>query len=137
MASSYAIQLEGGDKLAALLDADKLLEKPVKDLLKAIGQQGKAAAKIGAPRGKTGGLSRSIGYRVSTKARWVSINSRDKRMIVTPGHGSSSLGRFLEFAKKYGHIGWLRTIVELEFGRLNNLLNNCADAIEARWKSGR
>lgn len=133
---TYSVKLEGAERLIKLLDADALLAKPIKNALKAVGAMGKAEARSRAPRGKTGGLVRTIGYKVSSKPRWVAITSKDPRMIRTPGHGVSSLGRFLEFSPKHGRQGWLMNSMLAVQQRLSGILRTAADEIEATWRRG-
>jgi len=131
---TYSVKLEGADRLMNLLKGDALLAKPIKNALKAVGQMGKAEAKAHAPRRHTGGLVRTIGYKVSSKPRWVAITSKDPRMILTQGHGVSSLGRFLEFSPKHGHKGWLMNAMQAVSGKLSAVLNQAAGEIEAAWR---
>ncbi len=127
MAGGYVVKLEGGEALSKLLNGEKLLNPPLKDLLKAVGMQGKAAAKQSGPR-RSGKLVSSVSYRVASKPVWV-------RVDVTAKRGSVSYPRILEFSAKHHHKSWFKNTVEKEVGNLRGLLNDCAKAIEGRWKS--
>lgn len=127
MASGYAIQLEGVDHLRRVLNADHLITKPVRKALGEIGKVGKTEAKGDAPR-RAGKLSQSIGYRVDSKARYVSIQVAAKR-------GSVNYPRILEFSPKHHHKGWLMSALRDVSRWAGGVINNLASDIEASWKS--
>ena len=135
MATSYGITLEGGKRIINLMASDDLLVKPVKNMLKAVGMKGRDVARSAAPRGRTGGVAKHIGYRVTKKG--VAIRAYDPRLVHSKGHGTSNLSRFLEWSTKHHHRGWLMQAMQQVMGQLSGALRQGADEIERTWRAGR
>lgn len=126
---SYTVRLEGADRLRDLLQGDKLLAKPIKNALKAVGALGKEQGRAYGPR-RTGRLVQSVGYRVSSKPRWVAVQVKATR-------SGFSYPRLLEFSGKHGHRGWFMQAIQGVMGRMGGILNQAASEIEREWRGGR
>ena len=123
---AYSVKLEGADRLMDLLKGDKLLAKPIKNALKAVGTLGKAEGKAHGPR-HSGRLVQSIGFRVSSKPRWVAVTVKATRQ-------GFSYPRLLEFSGKHGHRGWFMQAMQAVMGKMGGILNNAASEIEREWR---
>ena len=135
MAGSYGLTLEGGRRIATLMASDALLVKPIKNLLKSVGMKGRDLARAAAPRGRTGGVAKHIGYRVTKKG--VAIRAYDPRMVRNKGRVVGNLPRFLEWSTKHHHRGWLKQAMAGLISQLSAILHEGADEIERTWKAGR
>ena len=131
------IRIEGTDRLVALLQQDEWYGRPVKRALARIGQLGKTAARVAAPR-DTGHLASHITYRVNTKKkqpRFVAISTRAYRMT---GRGAPyPYPRTLEFSPKHHHRGWMRRAIESIQGSLASFVEDAIRDIEQAWKVAR
>jgi hypothetical protein len=132
MAGPWGVKIEGYKHLRGLLRDEAALYGPAwRDAMEQIGKLAAEHARSVAPRGATGKLAASIGYKV--QARPVPRYA----MVVAKVRGTdrkrTNYATILEFSPKHGHFQWMTKAIQQVWGQVDRTLEAAANAIERHF----
>ena len=141
MAGTVEIRIEGIDRLTSLLQNGRLYRQPVREGMEELGRQAVAAARAGAPRGRTGQLAGRLEHKirggsgerlpyvvVRTDATATPANPRARRGRTRYPY---SYPRRLEFDPRSSRRDWLLNAIRR--ASLGRAAEGIARRIERQW----
>lgn len=129
------VRVEGLDTLRRLLNPpDELIAEPWKTALTALAAYGERSGKSAAPyrRGLTQSKIKGSAQK-KPMPRWAAVRSRGSNKSAAYPRGYP-YPRLLNYAPKYGHVGWFdRGVIEPVMAQANSELNTAANKIASKW----
>lgn len=114
--------------------AEAFYAEEYRDVIDALAKKGEHIAAQSAPSGRTGQLELRIGHRVQKRAlpTWFVVRSFASRRSAAYPRGFF-YGRILNFAAKYGHLGWFTGPLKRLGAVAGPILSSAARSIEHKW----